>query len=123
MKELRTVLKETDGKLTEPSLHKLTYLEAAMMETLRMHSPVFTLPRVCTKDFELPPQFPNDTKQVTLRRGTSVVIPVYAIHHDPEIYTKPYVFDPERFTEDNRSSRHRYAFLGFGEGPRLCLGT
>ncbi|XP_035794485.1 probable cytochrome P450 308a1 [Anopheles albimanus] len=122
VKELRTVLKETDGKLTEPSLHKLTYLEAAMMETLRMHSPVFTLPRVCTKDFELPPQFPNDTKQVTLRRGTSVVIPVYAIHHDPEIYTKPYVFDPERFTEDNRSSRHRYAFLGFGEGPRLCLG-
>uniref|UniRef100_A0AAG5D5N5 Cytochrome P450 n=1 Tax=Anopheles atroparvus TaxID=41427 RepID=A0AAG5D5N5_ANOAO len=122
VEELQSVLKETDGKLTEPSLHKLVYMEAAMMETLRMHSPVFTLPRVCTKDFQLPPQFPNDTKQVTIRRGTSVVIPVHAIHYDPEVYPNPNVFDPERFMEENRKTRHRYAFLGFGEGPRLCLG-
>uniref|UniRef100_A0A182QI48 Transcription factor CBF/NF-Y/archaeal histone domain-containing protein n=1 Tax=Anopheles farauti TaxID=69004 RepID=A0A182QI48_9DIPT len=119
--EVREVLKESEGQLTEPGLHKLVYLEAAMMETLRMHTPVFTLPRICTKDFELPPQFPNDTKRVTLRKGTSVIIPVYAIHNDPEIYPKPYVFDPERFSEENRKSRPRHAFLGFGEGPRLCL--
>ncbi|KFB51698.1 AGAP007480-PA-like protein [Anopheles sinensis] len=120
--ELRSVLKETEGTLTEPSLHKLVYMEAAMLETLRMHSSVFTLPRVCTKDFQLPPQFPNDTKQVTIRSGTSVVIPVHAIHYDPEIYPKPNVFDPERFLEENRKTRHQCAFLGFGEGPRMCLG-
>ncbi|XP_052872306.1 probable cytochrome P450 308a1 [Anopheles cruzii] len=122
VQEIRSVLQETGGQLTEAGLQKLTYMEAAMMETLRMHSPVFTLPRVCTKDFVLPPQFPGDTKQVVLRRGTSVVVPVYAIHHDPEIYPQPSVFDPERFTEENRKARHRHAFLAFGEGPRLCLG-
>ncbi|XP_053675679.1 probable cytochrome P450 308a1 [Anopheles nili] len=120
--ELQTVLEECEGKLTEASLHKLVYMEAAMMETLRMHSPVFTLPRVCTKDYELPPQFPNDTKRVILRRGMSVVIPVSAIHYDAEFYPQPYVFNPERFLEENRKTRPRHAFLGFGEGPRLCLG-
>uniref|UniRef100_A0A182LTA8 Cytochrome P450 n=1 Tax=Anopheles culicifacies TaxID=139723 RepID=A0A182LTA8_9DIPT len=122
VKELRTVMDESEGQLTEAGLHKLVYMEAAMMETLRMHTPVFTLPRICTKDFELPPQFPNDTKRVTLQAGTSVVIPVYAIHYDPDIYPAPYDFDPDRFTEENRKSRPRHAFLGFGEGPRLCLG-
>uniref|UniRef100_A0A182TBD6 Cytochrome P450 n=1 Tax=Anopheles maculatus TaxID=74869 RepID=A0A182TBD6_9DIPT len=122
VQELRTVMNESDAQLTEAGLHKLVYMEAAMMETLRMHTPTFTLPRICTKDFELPPQFPTDTKRVTLRSGTSVVIPVYAIHYDPEIYPSPYVFDPERFLEENRQSRPRHAFLGFGEGPRLCLG-
>lgn len=122
MKELRTVLEESDGQLTEAALHKLVYMEAAMMETLRMHTPVFTLPRICTQDYELPPQFPTDTKRITLRRGTSVIIPVYAIHYDPDIYPMPYKFDPDRFLEENRKSRPRHAFLGFGEGPRLCLG-
>uniref|UniRef100_A0A182PZ78 Uncharacterized protein n=1 Tax=Anopheles epiroticus TaxID=199890 RepID=A0A182PZ78_9DIPT len=122
VKELRTVMEESGGQLTEAGLHKLVYMEAAMMETLRMHTPVFTLPRICTKDYELPPQFPNDTKRITLRRGTSVIIPVYAIHYDPEIYPMPYTFDPDRFMEENRKNRPRHAFLGFGEGPRLCLG-
>lgn len=55
-------------------------------------------------------------------KGTRVMIPVYSIHHDPEIYPKPEIFDPDRFTEENKSRRPHYAYLPFGSGPRNCIG-
>lgn len=50
------------------------------------------------------------------------MIPVYGLHHDPNIYPDPDRFDPERFNEENTRNRHHYTFLPFGEGPRNCIG-
>lgn len=123
LNEIDCVLKEYDGKLTDEAVNKLTYMERAMYETLRMHSPVFTLTKVCTKEYELPPQYTDDVgKRITMKPGMSAIIPVHAIHLDPEIYPDPCRFEPDRFLDENRKGRHRYAFLGFGEGPRICLG-
>lgn len=74
------------------------------------------LNRVCTKDIVLP------TTSLHMSKGVDVVIPVLAIHRDPEIYPDPEKFDPERFTEANIASRHPYTYLPFGEGPRVCIG-
>jgi cytochrome P450 len=52
----------------------------------------------------------------------TTVIPVYALHHDPKYYPEPERFDPERFNEDEKANRHRYVYLPFGEGPRICIG-
>lgn len=41
---------------------------------------------------------------------------------DPTVFPDPDQFRPERFSEAGRSERNRYAFLGFGEGPRICPG-
>ncbi|XP_062561218.1 probable cytochrome P450 308a1 [Armigeres subalbatus] len=121
--EIDSVLKEYGGQLSDEAVNKLVYMERAMYETLRLHSPVFTLTKVCTKDFELPPQYSDGRgKQVTLKVGMPAVIPVHAIHLDPEIFPEPYQFDPDRFLDENRKARHRYSFLAFGEGPRICLG-
>lgn len=120
--EIDSVLDEFNGSLNDEALQKLVYMERAMYETLRMHSPVFTLPKICTKDIELPPQYPTDKKRMRLKSGMTAIIPINAIHYDPEIYPEPYRFDPDRFLEENKQCRHRYAFLGFGEGPRICPG-
>lgn len=52
-----------------------------------------------------------------------MLIPVYAIHHDPDIYQSPEIFDPERFSPDALATRDRIAFLAFGDGPRNCIGA
>ena len=54
--------------------------------------------------------------------GTPVAIPVYGIHHDPQHFPDPEHYDPERFSEENKNTRHRHSYLPFGEGPRMCLG-
>lgn len=85
-------------------------------ETLRKHSPAPMLSRRCDVAYKIP-----GTK-VELPPGTRVIIPIYGIHHDPEHYPNPEAFDPERFSEETKRTRHPYTFLPFGEGPRNCIG-
>ncbi|XP_058834358.1 probable cytochrome P450 308a1 [Topomyia yanbarensis] len=122
LNEIDRILEESDGHITDEAVQKLHYTERAMYETLRMHSAVFTLSKICSKEYELPAQYATDSKRVSIKPGMTAIIPVHAIHYDPEIYPEPYRFDPDRFLEENKLSRHHYAFLGFGEGPRICLG-
>lgn len=74
------------------------------------------LNREATKDYLVP-----GTKHV-LHKGMSVIIPVHAIHHDPEIYPNPEIYDPDRFSPEEMKKRNPFAFLSFGEGPRVCIG-
>lgn len=66
---------------------------------------------MCTEDFELPAQFADGKSGVIIPAGTSVIIPVYSLHRDPDIFADPLRFDPDRFTEAGKSERHKYSFL------------
>lgn len=74
------------------------------------------IPRECTKDYQVP------GTGVTIEKGTSVAISTLGIHHDAEIYPDPMKFDPDRFLEEIKRSRHPFSWLPFGEGPRACIG-
>jgi cytochrome P450 family 6 len=85
-------------------------------ETLRKHPPASNITRIVTQPYTIP-----DTS-AKLEKGVRVVIPVYAIHHDPRYYPEPDRFDPERFSDEAKSSRPHFTYLPFGEGPRNCIG-
>ena len=59
----------------------------------------------------------------TIPAKTKLLIPVYGIQNDPDIYPEPEKFDPERFDEDAVAARHPMSFLAFGDGPRNCVGN
>jgi cytochrome P450 family 4 len=60
----------------------------------------------------------------TVRKGTSLSIFIYAIHHDGTVFPDPEKFDPERFAENSLISDERspFAFIPFSAGSRNCIG-
>lgn len=96
---------------------KLPYLDCVVNETLRMMTPASRLERVFHEDYML-----GETG-IKLSEDCIVVIPVYSLHHDPEFFPEPDVFNPDRFSEENINSIRPYTFLPFGAGPRNCIGS
>lgn len=118
--EIEEVLSK--GTLTYDSVQEMTYLDAVISESLRKNSPLFFLNRKCTQEFTLPS--PGDgIPEITIPVGTSVVVPVFALHYDPQYFPEPERFTPERFLEENKQNITKFTYLPFGEGPRICLGT
>ena len=74
------------------------------------------LTRSCNKDYLV------EGTELVIRKGQMVIIPAYAIHHDPDIYPNPSTFDPDRFLPEEAAKRSPYAYLPFGQGPRNCIG-
>ncbi|GLG95812.1 Probable cytochrome P450 28c1, partial [Gryllus bimaculatus] len=86
------------------------------LETLRKYPPLPNHFRRCTVPYTIP-----GTK-VRLEKGTRVFIPILGLQMDPAYFPDPHKFDPERFSEENKATRPRFAYLPFGEGPRNCIG-
>ncbi|XP_055699992.1 cytochrome P450 6A1-like [Phlebotomus papatasi] len=114
--EVNCILKKYNGEYSYEACMEMKYIDQIIKETLRKYPIVDFLVRRCGDDYAVP-----GTKH-SIEKGTFVTIPVYGIHHDPEIYPDPQKFDPERFTEDNIKIRRPFAWLPFGEGPKNCLG-
>ena len=54
--------------------------------------------------------------------GTNIVVGVYALQRDPDLWDDPTRFDPDRFAPERSHGRSRWQFLPFGGGPRSCIG-
>lgn len=95
-------------------LGKLELLEMAFKETLRLYTPVPSMPRRALKSFAF--------GGYQIPAGTPVSIGLHYVHHDPQYWPDPYRFDPMRFTEDKVKARHKYAWTPFGGGAHMCIG-
>lgn len=51
-----------------------------------------------------------------------VLIPIMGLHRDAEYYPDPERFDPDRLSDENKKNIPDYAYMPFGEGPRMCIG-
>jgi cytochrome P450 len=88
------------------------YLGAVCSEALRLHTILTEVARV-TRD-------PRELLGYRVPAGSAVGVAICAIHHDPQLYSQPQRFMPERFLD---RSYGPHEFLPFGGGHRRCLGA
>lgn len=66
---------------------------------------------------------------VFVPKDTLIILPVYAMHHDPDNFAMPEKFWPERFLRVDscggvqKIETSSFSFLPFSAGPRHCIGT
>ncbi|UXI22229.1 hypothetical protein NH340_JMT08172 [Sarcoptes scabiei] len=94
----------------------LPYLNAIISETLRKYPSALIMGREAADDYRV------DEYNLTIEKGTGIIISIYAIHHNPEYYPEPERFDSERFMPGNLEKIIPYTYLPFGGGPRNCIG-
>ena len=100
---------------TAEDLPRLEWTSACFQEAMRIFPPAWAIPRTAVKEDVI------DGHRIP--RGASVLIPIHSIHHDPRFWPDPESFDPERFMGENAHRHHRSAYLPFGGGRRICIGS
>ncbi|XP_070324305.1 cytochrome P450 4A11-like isoform X2 [Odocoileus virginianus] len=94
-------------------LDQMPYTTMCIKEAMRLYPPVPLIGRELSK----PITFPDGR---SLPAGILVSLSFYGLHHNPNVWLNPEVFDPSRFAPG--STRHSHAFLPFSGGSRNCIG-
>lgn len=103
-----------DRRPTAEDIPDLEWTSACFQEAMRFFSPIWVIPRTAIADDEI------DGHRIP--SGSTLTVPVYSVHHDDRWWEDPERFDPSRFTGDRGRDRHRFAYLPFGAGQRVCIG-
>lgn len=118
---LRRVLVEQEELLdpeTDPTfeaIKRMTVLDNALSEAERLYPPIPNGPRGVFEDFAF--------HGYHVPKGVYLFYTIAASHLIPSIFAEPTAFDPDRF--DPPREEHKkvpYALVGFGGGPRVCIG-
>ena len=118
-KEVQSTIAKHGGQLTFDGLKEMKYMDQVIMESQRC-MPAFGLMRKrCTEELELQG---SDGLTYRVKPSTEIVISIQSLHMDPDYWTDPQVFDPDRFSEDSKQNIEKMAFIPFGDGPRMCVG-
>ncbi|TKY69098.1 Geraniol 8-hydroxylase [Spatholobus suberectus] len=119
MSKAKAELEKTIGKgnlVEESDIARLPYLQAIVKETFRLHPAApLLLPRKAEVELEM--------HGYTVPKGAQVLVNVWAIGRDPNLWDNPSLFWPERFLGSEIDFRgHSFELTPFGAGRRICPG-
>jgi cytochrome P450 len=103
-----------DATITDAHVERLIFTRQVVQEAMRLYPSLPLMSRMCAEDVE--------AGGLKVTKGTFVFIPIYAIHRHRLLWDQPDVFDPDRFSPERSAGRHRFSYLPFGAGPRVCIG-
>ncbi|OIW07005.1 hypothetical protein TanjilG_02639 [Lupinus angustifolius] len=101
-----------DRLVDESDISKLPYLQNIVHETLRLHPALpLLVPRSFSEDCII--------RGYKIPQNTTLIVNAWAIHRDPNLWTDPLLFKPERFEKEGEVNK----LLSFGSGRRACPGA
>lgn len=83
-------------------------------EALRLYPPAYMLAREVLQE--------NEFNGLVLKKGENLILSLYEIHRHKKYWVNGDDFTPERFLKANYSDRHKFSFIPFGYGKRVCSG-
>ncbi|CAL5192571.1 unnamed protein product [Lathyrus oleraceus] len=114
-KELSQTI-DKDEIIEESHISKLTFLQAIVKETFRLHPPIpLLLPHKCDGIVNI--------LGFNVPKNAQVLVNIWAMGRDSTIWKNPNVFLPERFLEcDVNYKGNNFELIPFGAGKRICPG-
>jgi cytochrome P450 len=105
---------QSKGCINTESFKELAYVSAIIKEILRLYS-------VASGSTSLEVQREILIEGKLIPRGTRISWSMLAAGRDPEVYTNPEVFLPERWLDKSKETTS-LPMIDFGSGPHRCLG-
>ena len=96
--------------------HKLEYVTAIIMETLRFNAPIMAAAKQAKKNLTI--------GKYNIPKGTYVNAFIYGVHRCEKYYTNASVWDPSRWmdVEFRNGAQHDFSYIPFSMGLRKCIG-
>ncbi|GLC47259.1 hypothetical protein PLESTB_001835900 [Pleodorina starrii] len=98
------------------ALEHMPYLQCCVKEVMRLYPAIPVFPREALRDDELPSGH-------VINAGDVVFMSSYALGRSAALWPDPLTFNPDRFSPEAEAAHHRFQWLPFGAGPRMCLGA
>lgn len=100
---------------TNSMLREMEYTKRVIQEVARLRPSVWWFSRTAIDDDVICGE--------PIKAGTTVHICQYVLHKLPSEWDAPEHFDPDRFLPEKIAERSRFAYLPFGAGPRVSIGS
>ena len=103
-----------DGPLLPDHLDALAQHTMVVQEAMRLYPPAPALDRVALEDVTI--------GDLEVKAGDVVVLAIYPMQRHTKLWDNADRFDPLRFTSDQVTARHRFQYVPFSAGSRICIG-
>lgn len=100
--------------VTAAMIEDMPFHEQVIKEAMRLYPPVALIDRIAARDI--------DIGGAKFRKGDLAFSLIYVMHRHKLLWDRPEAFDPDRFSPERSEGRHRFQYMPFGAGPRICIG-
>lgn len=114
------IVKQLNGKTTigAEDVTEMKFFNCVMQETMRLYSIIPCITRSCKQTTHI------KENGVTIPKGANLLVPMFLINRDPELWEEPSKFKPERFeTGTGFFTNAKNGYFPFGYGTRTCIGN
>ncbi|MES2854959.1 MAG: cytochrome P450 [Bdellovibrionota bacterium] len=117
---MEKVQREIDVVLGNKSMSEVSVKDFVVMgkvfhESLRLYAPAPVIARNVVEEDQI--------GGFNIPKNTLVLVPIWAVQRNPQFYKDPTVFQPQRWDGDLAQTLPKTAYMPFGYGPRICIGS